>query len=105
MMKIHPMKTLLAKVDGLVYKLDSLNVYNGGRDYHEMNLELICGWDYIDPDMGDEMGWCKPDRFVESVRSETVPLYYLWESAEAALKENGYEIIDEAHVSKFNKFL
>jgi hypothetical protein len=35
--------------DNLVYKVDSMEIYDG-YDSLRLNLVLVCGWDYVNPD-------------------------------------------------------
>lgn len=63
--------------------------------YVVIHLELVAGWDYVNPDYNDAQGWCFADRFVENVQSEMVAQYFMEEGMKEALKENGYTVLEE----------
>lgn len=68
---------------------------NKPRDsYIILGLELICGYDYVNPDYSNVQGYVSADHFIDDVQYEQVVCYFITESVENALVENGYEIID-----------
>ena len=78
----------------LVYKVGEYETYSGCT-YLQINLELVAGWDYVNPDYNDVQGWCPADRFVEDIQFEMVSQYFLAEGMKEALEENGYTILEE----------
>ena len=78
----------------LVYKVGEFNVYDNSTAI-EIHLELVAGWDYVNPDYNDVQGWCPADRFVEDIQYEYVNQYFLEESMKEALEANDYTILEE----------
>ena len=76
----------------LVYKVGEFETFS---DYEaiQIHLELVAGWDYVNPDENDIQGWCPANRFVEDVQTETVIQYFLQEGMKEALEDNGYTIL------------
>lgn len=77
----------------LVYKVGNYETFSD-CSYLIINLELVAGWDYVNPDANDVQGWCAAEKFVEDVQSETVTQYFLQEGMKEALVENGYTILE-----------
>ena len=82
----------------LVYKVGEYETFSGCT-YLQINLELVAGWDYVNPDCNDVQGWCPADRFVEDVQFETALQYFLKEGMEEALEANGFTILEEINPS------
>lgn len=82
----------------LVYKVGEFETYHNSPVI-QINLELVAGWDYINPDENDVQGWCPADRFVEDVQFETVNQYFLLEGMHEALRDNDYAILKNAEIS------
>lgn len=78
----------------LVYKVGEYETYHDSEGIH-IHLELVAGWDYVNPDENDVQGWCPANRFVEDVQWEMVFQYFLVEGMKEALQENGYTILDK----------
>ena len=78
----------------LVYKVGEFETFSNSESIH-IHLELVAGWDYVNPDYSDVQGWCPADRFVEDVQWEVASQYFLKEGMEEALQENGYTILEE----------
>lgn len=78
----------------LVYKVGEFESFSNHESIH-IHLELVAGWDYVNPDYNDVQGWCSADRFVEDIQFEIVSQYFLKEGMEEALEENGYTILEE----------
>lgn len=78
--------------DKKIYEVGSFEVYDGYKSIH-LNLELVAGWDYVNPDYNDIQGYVPADRFIDDVQCETVIQYFLEESATEALESDGYYII------------
>lgn len=69
--------------------------YKGKNSYSVYHLYLVAGVDYVNPDWSDQQGWVNNERFIEDVQLETFVHYFVVESLEDALAEEGYEIIDD----------
>lgn len=78
----------------LVYKVGTYEAFSGCT-YLQVNLELVAGWDYVNPDYNDIQGWCSADKFVEDVQTEYITQYFLKESMEEALEFNGFHILEK----------
>lgn len=78
--------------DNMIYEIGTFEVYDGYNSIH-LNLELVAGWDYVNPDYNDIQGYVPADRFIEDVQTDTVIQYFLEESATDALESDGYYII------------
>lgn len=79
--------------DKLIYKVGSYETY-ADCNYLRINLELVAGWDYVNPDENDIQGWCPADKFVEDVQTETVIQYFLQEGMKEALEANDYKVLE-----------
>ena len=78
----------------LVYQVGEFETFHNSEGIH-IHLELVAGWDYVNPDENDVQGWCPADRFVEDIQDEMVFQYFLVEGMKEALKENGYKVLDK----------
>lgn len=78
----------------LVYKVGEFEVFDN-YEAIQIHLELVAGWDYVNPDENDVQGWVGADNFVEDVQSEIIVQYFLVEGMKEALKENGYTILEK----------
>lgn len=67
----------------LVYKVGEYETYHDSEGIH-IHLELVAGWDYVNPDENDVQGWCPADRFVEDVQWDMVFQYFLVEENQEA---------------------
>ena len=74
----------------LVYRLYATELHETTMYLH---LELVAGWDYINPDLNDVQGWVAADRFTEEVQSEHLVCYILNESIKECLWANDFEVI------------
>ena len=78
----------------LVYKVSEFEVFDN-YEAIQIHLELVAGWDYVNPDENDVQGWCSANRFVEDVQSEIVAQYFLVEGMKEALEANDYTILED----------
>lgn len=78
----------------LVYKVGEFETY-GNANFISVELELVAGWDYVDPDHNDVQGWVGADRFIEDIQYEYVTQYILEEGMKEAIKANGFTILEE----------
>ena len=85
---------VMDETEKLVYKVATYETYSDCT-YLQVNLELVAGWDYVNPDYNDIQGWCPADKFVEDVQYESVMQYFLKEGMEEALEENGFTVLEE----------
>ena len=92
----------------LVYKVATYETFSGCT-YLQINLELVAGWDYVNPDENDIQGWCPAENFVEDVQGEYILQYFLKEGMEEALDANGLTVLEkinpklQAIIDKHNK--
>lgn len=77
----------------LVYKVGEFETY-GNTNYILIELELVAGWDYVNPDYNDVQGYVPADRFVEDIQYEYVTQYFLEEGTKEALEQNGYKVLE-----------
>lgn len=88
-------KFYVANEDGeLVYKVGQFETY-GNADFITIELELVAGWDYVNPDENDVQGWVTADRFIEDVQYEYVNQLFIVEGMKEALQENGYTVLEK----------
>ena len=87
--------------DNLIYVVESVTSYNNGCDYMQVNLKLVAGIDYINPDENDMQGWCSANNFVEEVQEDSINQYFIKESMVKALENmvkalenNDYTIVE-----------
>ena len=79
--------------DKMAYEVNSIEIYDG-CDYMKLNLVLVAGWDYVNPDDNDIQGYVGADRFVEDVQTETENCYFMKESITECLEDNGWIILN-----------
>lgn len=80
--------------DNLIYVVESVTSYNNGCDYLQVNLKLVAGIDYINPDENDVQCWCSANNFVEEVQEDSINQYFIKESMIEALENNDYTIVE-----------
>lgn len=86
-------KIYVKNEDNLIYQVKSVNMYDN-TNYLTVDLELVAGYDYVNPDHSDKQGYVSAERFVESVQNESVVVYFLEESVKEVLEAN-YEILEK----------
>lgn len=82
----------------LVYLVNEFETYYNYKAL-QIHLELVAGWDYVNPDENDVQGWVSAENFVEDVQDEYINQYFLKEGMHEALEENGYTILKEEDIS------
>lgn len=82
----------------LVYKVGEFETY-GNANFITIELELVAGWDYVNPDENDIQGFVPADRFVEDVQFEYINQYLLEEGMKEALEANGYTVLENINPS------
>lgn len=95
--------------ENLVYEVNGFEAYSGHNALH-LDLELVAGVDYINPDENDIQGYVPADRFVEDVQYEYVIQYFFEEGTKEALEANGYTVLEnitpdlQKIIDKHNEF-
>ncbi|MGP0689872.1 hypothetical protein ACW5UC_25355 [Priestia aryabhattai] len=80
--------------DKMIYKVEQFKQI-GSREFAlTYMLELIAGWDYVEPDMSNKQGFISANMFTDEVQSDFLTVYPLLESLGERLKEEGYTVID-----------
>jgi hypothetical protein len=92
------------KIDDRAYEI-SYTIENNDTSFIYLNLTLVAGIDYIDPDMSDKQGWCKPSNFISEVQTDTIICYIEVESIKNALMDYDYEIVDEQTMDLIKYFV
>ena len=88
-------KTIYVKNDEeFIYKVASFETYDN-TDTIYLNLELVAGINYINPDESDIVNYVPANRFTEDIQNETVVQYLFKEGMTKALEETGYRIIEK----------
>lgn len=93
-MYLEGKKFYVKNEEKFIYEVKSFEAYDGYNTLH-FNLELVAGWDYINPDMNDIQGYVPADRFVEDLQSETVIQYFMEESLKECMEANDYEVLEK----------
>lgn len=91
-------KFYVVNEENLVYKVGEFETY-GNASFITLELELVAGVDYINPDANDIQGYVPADRFIEDVQYEYVNQYFLEEGAKEALEANGYTVLAEEDIT------
>lgn len=91
--------------DNLVYVVKSVTSYNNGCNYLQINLKLVAGLDYVNPDYSDVQGWCPADNFDKEYQEDYIYQYFIEESMTEALEDNGYKVMEYVpySIKIFNK--
>ena len=50
-------------MEKLVYLVNEFEAYYNS-EYLQIHLELVAGWDYVNPDENDVQGWVSAENFV-----------------------------------------
>lgn len=87
-------KLYVKNQDNFIYQTESIEMHDG-ENFMTVELKLVAGYDYINPDYSDVQGYVPADRFVESLQDEYELVYFLQESVRDSLIDNGYEILKE----------
>ena len=82
----------------LVYLVNEFETYYN-YEALQIHLELVAGWDYVNPDENDIQGWVGAENFIEEVQDEYINQYFLKEGMHEALTENGYTILKTEDIS------
>lgn len=79
--------------NNLIYEVKSIDLQPNAMAY--LHLDLVCGYDYIDPDNSDLQGYVGNDKFIEEVQHDMLSCDLLTESITTTLNDNGYRILNE----------
>ncbi len=79
--------------DHLIYELKDIELMGNGLAY--LYLDLVCGYDYINPDESNERGYVDKSKFVEEVQHEIVSCDVMAESMVKALNNDGFHVLKE----------
>lgn len=98
-MKLQEIANIYVKSsDSFIYKIVSHELVNNGTLCYRYNLELIAGYDYIDPDNSDRQGYVTADNFIANVQTDIIIVYPLEQTLTEELKDNGYTVIKQLPV-------
>lgn len=102
MVRMYLPEEIIVKREELVYRVSSIDIVSNWKPQHLVNLELVCGWDYLDEEC-EELGWKDAKYFSEAVQCELVPHYFVDDSMLDALAERGFEVVGDT--LEFREFL
>lgn len=63
------------------------------KNYFILELNLLCGYDYINRDENDIQGYISSNNFTDDVQCYEHVCYFLDESVKECLEENGYILL------------
>lgn len=88
--------------DKFVYKVEMV-ARQKESFYYSLELELIAGWDYVNPDENNIQGYVGADRFTESVQGDYLTFYPMDETILERLDDAGYKpvTLEELKVKGF----
>ncbi|AIF72148.1 hypothetical protein LD11_gp272 [Bacillus phage Riley] len=77
-----------------IYKVESYRQLESSEIGFLYNLELVAGYDYINPDYSNVQGYVSKENFVENIHLEQITFYPMSETLAEALDDNGYKVIN-----------
>lgn len=77
----------------MVYKVE-MKPQQASEFYYHLHLELVAGWDYVNPDENDIQGYVGADRFIEDVQLEILTFYPINESIIERLEDEDYKRVN-----------
>lgn len=77
-----------------IYKIESIEELSSKTLGFCVNLELVAGYDYINPDENDIQGFVQAEIFTDDVQGDIFTIYPLHESLSDRLEEEDYKVID-----------
>ena len=80
--------------DKFIYKVVSYKEIGSASHCLEYELELVAGWEYINPDYNNVQGYVEAGAFVEEIQYHSFTVYPLQESLGERLEEEGFKVID-----------
>ena len=79
--------------DKFIYEVGDIEFRSDG--WVNIELNLVCGIDYINPDESNVQGYVDKSRFVESMQTEDLSCDILNESIKATLEYYEYKVVDK----------
>lgn len=85
--------------DKMVYSVE-MKLQQASEFYYHLELTLVSGWDYVNPDENDIQGYVGANKFIEEVQWESYTFYPMEETILDRLKEEGYKrvYVDELQI-------
>ncbi|QVW28894.1 putative replicative DNA helicase [Bacillus phage SWEP1] len=80
--------------DNLIYEITSFRQLQSSDICFVYNLELVAGYDYINPDYSDIQGYVSKENFVDDIHFEQFTFYAMSESLTEALNDHGYKVVN-----------
>ncbi|MFJ7982302.1 hypothetical protein ACIQ1D_18750 [Lysinibacillus xylanilyticus] len=74
----------------MVYKVEMV-AQQASEFYYLLNLELVAGWDYVNPDENDIQGYVKADNFIEDIQYNSYTFYPWDETITQRLEVEGFK--------------
>ena len=84
---------IYVKKDNLIYKIDDSVVFNSKKFCTYYNLELICGYDYVDSSFSKKE-WLPADKFSEDLQKDIV-VVFIDKSLELAIEDKECILLKE----------
>lgn len=84
----------LTNEDRLIYKLVEIEELDSNDLCMVVNLELIAGWDYINPDESNAQGYVSAENFVDDVQLEQFTFLPESETLKDCYHENNFVRVD-----------
>lgn len=95
-MKYNPIEIapeVYVKVSTLIYRVSSLRQLDSKELSFLVSLDLVCGYDYINPDLSNDMGYVPSDRYTEDWQDDYMTWYPIEESFTECAEEHGYSLL------------
>lgn len=77
-----------------IYKISQFRELQSSELGFTYDLDLVAGYDYINPDENDIQGFVSAENFTDEVQGDILTVYPLSESLGERLEESGYKVID-----------
>lgn len=77
----------------MIYKISRYRELQSSTLGFTYDLDLVAGYDYINPDENDIQGFVEAKNFTDDVQSDILTVYPLSESLGERLEESGYKVI------------
>lgn len=78
----------------LIYQVVSIDTFSNTCAMY-LNLELLGGYDYVNPDYTEVQGYVSNENFIEDLQTKTEVMYFMQEGMVECLEENGYKILEK----------
>lgn len=80
--------------DKLIYKIASFSEIGSTGICMLVELELVAGYDYVNPDENNQQGYVTAGQFVDDVQSHDFTWLPMDETIGERLKDEGFKVID-----------